>query len=186
MNAVTCGNKNGFGAYTMDRDFNEDIKINENDLEGEWLEQASLFLYYAEAHADAMYLRDRAKSKMEYTYSKLYANVKNNWDKYFDSKPTEAALKEHILSHKKYKEVEKEFIKATKDVNMLLNVKTAFDHRKRALENLVSLRISGFYSEPKNRANKKMEGGGHKTQKTALNRDGSRATSRLSKKRKLK
>ena len=40
-------------------------------------------------------------------------------------------------------------IDAAKNANILLSAKTAFDHRKRALENLVSLRIAGFHSEPR-------------------------------------
>lgn len=135
----------------MDRDYNKDIKINEHDLESEWIEHPSLFLYYAEAYTEASYKKDKIKSRMDYTYSKLYSHVKVNWKKYFDVKPTEVALKEFIIAHKKYRAIEKEFIKATKDVNIMLNVKTAFEHRKRALESLVSLKISGFHSEPSTR-----------------------------------
>lgn len=163
------------------RDYKEDIKIDERDLEGEWLEQPSLFLYYAEAHSDAMHERDLAKSKAEYVYATMYSEIKKNWEKYFDSKPTEPAIKEYIISHPKYRKVEKAFLTASHNVNLMLAAKTAFDHRKRALENLVSLRISGFHSEPRNKMRKTRERGGHKTQKESLNkRKRNRATSRKS------
>lgn len=134
-----------------DRDYKSDISIDPFDLEKEWLEQPSLFLYYSEAYADAAYERDRRKAKMEYTYSKLYSEVKSNWKEYFESKPTEAACKEWVISHKEYRKAEINFIKATKSANILSNVKTAFEHRKLALSNLTSLRIGGFYSEPRNK-----------------------------------
>lgn len=163
----------------MTRDYKEDIKIDERDLEHEWLEQPSLFLYYAEAHADAMHERDLAKSKADYTYAIMYSDVKKNWEKYFDSKPTEPAIKEYIISNPRFRKAEKLFLNAAHHVNAMLAAKTAFDHRKRALENLVSLRISGFHSEPRNKTRKIREKGGHKTQKQNLNkRKRLRATSR--------
>lgn len=133
------------------RDYKEDIKINEHDLEKEWIEQPSLFLYYADAHADAVYERDLAKSKAEYTYAVMYSGIKKHWDKYFDSKPTEPAIKEYIISNPKYRKVEKIFLTASHYVNAMLAAKTAFDHRKLALSNLTSLKIGGFYSEPRNK-----------------------------------
>ena len=135
----------------MNRDFKEDIHIDEHNLEGEWLEQPSYFLYYAEAHAEALYERDMAKSRLDLQYAKMYSDIKKNWEKYFDSKPTEPAIKEFIMKHPAYQTLERKLIEAAKDVNLLLSVKTAFDHRRRALENLVSLKIAGFHSEPRTR-----------------------------------
>ena len=43
------------------RDYRQDIKINEFELEQEWIEQASLFLYYAEAHVEALHISDLKK-----------------------------------------------------------------------------------------------------------------------------
>lgn len=133
------------------RDYKKDVVINEHDLEEEWINQPSLYLYYAEAHADAIHIRDMKKAQAEYVYATMYSEVKSNWDKYFDTKPTEAAIKEHVLSSAEYRRALKAFINASKDANLMLGAKTAFDHRKRALENLVSLKIAGFHSEPSER-----------------------------------
>jgi len=133
------------------RDYKQDILINEHDLEQEWIEQASHFLYYAEAHADSLHEKDLKKSKLEYAYANMYSKIKVNWEKHFDSKPTEPAIKEYILSRKQYKKAEREYIKACYDVNLMFAAKTAFEHRKLALSNLASLKIGGFYSEPRNK-----------------------------------
>lgn len=135
----------------MERDINKDLEINDNDLDSEWTEQGSLFFYYAEAHAEAIHIRDIKKSKMEYVYAVMYSELKKDWSTAFDSKPTEPAIKEHIHSSTKYKKAERAFINASKDVNLLLAAKQAFEHRKKALENKVSLKIGGFYSEPRNK-----------------------------------
>jgi len=132
-----------------DRDYQKDIIIDEGNLEEEWLMQPSLYLHYADAHATALNERDLAKSKLEYTYAKMYSDIKKKWDKYFDSKPTEAAIKEFILSHSHFKKSEAKYIKACYNVNTLLAVKTAFDQRKAALQNIVQLKITGIYAEPK-------------------------------------
>lgn len=135
----------------MIREYKKDIRINENNLEDEWINQPSLFLYYAEAHAEAIHERDLAKAKTEYVYAIMYSDIKTNWEKSFDNKPTEPAIKESILKHPKYKKSERAFIDASKNMNLMLAAKTAFDHRKMALSNLTSLKIGGFYSEPRNK-----------------------------------
>jgi len=160
----------------MEHNYLEDIKINEDDLPNEWLIQASLFLHYAEAQAEALHVKDLAKSQMDYTFATLYSNIKKNWKEYFDSKPTEAAIKENINCSKEYREAGRNYIDATKDANILLAAKTAFEHRKMALSNLVSLKIGGFYGEPRNKRREVetlMEKGGkqlHNSQKEALNK----------------
>lgn len=153
------------------RDYKQDISIDTNDLESEWIEQPSLFLYYAEAHAEAIHLRDTQKSKLDLVYSEMYSDIKKNWEDYFENKPTEPAIKEYIHKDKKYRKAEKNLIEATKDVNILLATKTAFDHRKKALENLVSLRISGFHSEPKNKKRNILAEGGRREQKKMLKKN---------------
>ncbi len=132
------------------RDYNSDIKINEFDLVNEWIEQASHFLYYAEQHAEAVHEKDMMKAKTDLVYAQMYSTIKKDWKKYFDSKPTEPAIKEYIAKSKKYKDAELKFINASKDANLLLGVKVAFEHRKLALGNLTSLKIGGFYAEPRN------------------------------------
>lgn len=163
----------------MTRDYKKDVEIDEHNIEQEWLEHSSLYLYYAEAHADAVHEKDMAKSRLDLTYAQLYSNIKKDWEKYFNDKPTEPAIKEYILSDPSYKKAERALIDSARDANIMLAAKTAFDHRKRALENLVSLKIGGFYSEPRNKTRTIKSTGGHKAQKDSLNRNGARAKSRI-------
>lgn len=136
---------------TDERDYSKDIVINENELEKEWILQPSLYLHYANEFAEMSHQKDLKKAVLEYTYSVLYDDAKTNWKDYFETKPTEPATKEWIIRHKKYQTAEKELNIATKNANIMLNVKNAFEHRKAALSNIVSLMITGFHSEPKNK-----------------------------------
>lgn len=135
-----------------ERNIEKDLKIDDSNLDGEWTEQGSLFYYYAEAHAEAILEKDKKKAKMDYVYAVMYSELKKDWSKVFDSKPTEPAVKEHIYCQKKFKVAERDFINASHDVNIMLAAKQAFEHKKKALENKVSLKIGGFYSEPRNKA----------------------------------
>ena len=161
------------------RDYNKDIEIDENDLEGEWLVHPAIVMYYNKAFADAQYNRDKLKIKLDQESAKLDSDVRKNWkDLNFDSKPTENAIRSYILLHPNYRKAEIKHLKAIREVVMLTGVRNSFEHRKKALENIVSLRITGFHSEPRNKVkqiNHNVRGGhGKKTQGLNRNRAGSR------------
>jgi len=132
------------------RDYHKDIEIDINNLEGEWIEQGSRYLYYAEALADAMDTRDRSKQNMEVVSARVDLLLRKSWnEKYPDLKMTEASIKSTILLDAHYKKALDLYNKAHHNVNLLAAAKSAFEHRKKALENLVSLHITGFHSSPK-------------------------------------
>ena len=129
--------------------YKEDITINKNDLVNEWQNQASLYLKYAELAAEAIEERDNAKNHLEVVYSKLDYEIRTNWSVYLKSKPTEVSIKQWILRQKKYRKAQNILTKATKNVNMYQAARTALEHKKHALQNIVQLMVSGFYAEPK-------------------------------------
>ena len=134
-------------------DYTKDIRINEHDLESEWIHQPSLMMSYNNLYAIAIFERDELKVKLEYTAAQLDSEIRRNYGNFgFDSKPTEAAIKNTVISHKKYVNVMKKTLIAAKQANLMAGVRTSFEHRKKALENLVTLQVTGFYSEPRNKA----------------------------------
>ncbi len=155
------------------RDFKQDIEINKDDLEGEWLEHPSLYLHYSEIYADAIYRRDKAKLKLDLVMAKLDLAIRKDPHKYdFNSKPTEGGIKNTIMIQEEYIKAQEELNKKTKVLNSFSGVKTAFEHKKHSLSNLVALKIGGFYSEPKNVVKdiKKLESlKGQKERKQQLN-----------------
>jgi len=135
------------------QDYVKDIRINEHDLESEWINQPSMMMEYNDLYAVAIFERDELKVKLEYTAAQLDAEIRKNYAKFgFDSKPTEAAIKNTIVCRKRYVDVMKKTLIANKQANLMAGVRTSFEHRKKALENLVTLKVTGFYSEPRNKA----------------------------------
>jgi hypothetical protein len=135
------------------RNYNIDIEVDEFDLEGEWITHPSMYMHYSGLLADAIAQRDDAKLRMEWIAANIDLDVRKHWDtKYdFSAKPAEGAIKNTILTNKKYLVAYRKFNKCVKIVNALTGVKTAFEHKKHALSNLVSLQISGFNAEPRNK-----------------------------------
>lgn len=156
------------------RNYKLDIEIDENDLEGEWITHPSIYMHYSGILADAIKNRDDAKLKMEWIAANIDLDVRKHWDsKYkFTSKPAEGAIKNTILTNKKYLTAYRKYNKCVRIVNSMTGVKTAFEHKKHALGNLVSLQISGFHSEPRNKVRdlqKSMSIGDHHKHKEDLN-----------------
>ncbi len=139
------------------RNYNIDIEV-DDDLEGEWLTHPSLYLHYAKIYADACANKDDAKLKMDWIAANIDLDIRKTWDtkegyeKYgFETKPAEGAIKNTILINKKYLAAYRKYNKYSKIVTSMIGVKTAFEHKKHALANLVSLKIGGFYAEPRNK-----------------------------------
>ena len=120
-------------------------------------------MYYSDLLADAIEEKDIAKQQLELKYSVVESNIRKNWDLHFEEKPTEPAIKGKILQDSTYKKAQNALIKANKTVNVLKGVVNSFEHRKKAIEQAVSLRIGGFYSEPRKRKRQVERKGGTTT-----------------------
>ena len=133
----------------MERDYTSDLKIDQDNLSDEWLEQPSLYMYYAEAHADALLEKEKASDELDLVFAELESQIISKWESHFEKYPSEGARKSWIIRQERYKKSLEKYHKKSHNVNILAAAKVAFDHRKKALENLVSLFIGGFHSEPK-------------------------------------
>lgn len=132
------------------RDYYKDSTVDPNNFEEQCMEQGSIFMYYGEAHADAIELRDKGKQRVELVTAELDDAIRTTWTKkYKDLKMTEAGIKSKILQDPLYKKTLYHLNKATHDVNVLASAMKAMEHKKKSLENLVSLKIGGFFSEPR-------------------------------------
>lgn len=155
------------------RDFRIDIEIDKDNLEEEWIVHPSLYLHYSDQYAEAFYRKDKSKLKLDLITAELDLAIRKNPKNYgFTSKPTESGIKNAIILDEKYQKALENYNKQSKLLNLMTGVKTAFEHRKMALSNLVSLLIGGFFSEPRNQIKdiKKIESiKGQKERKKQLN-----------------
>jgi hypothetical protein len=106
----------------------------------------------SEQFAESSYQRDKAKLKLEWITAELDLAIRKNPKEFgFSAKPTEGGIKNTLILNEKYQKALQLYNRKTRDLNAMTGVKTAFEHRKHALGNLVALKIGGFYSEPRNK-----------------------------------
>ena len=132
-----------------DRSYKKDLEINTEDLENEWVTQPSNYMYYAEALADAIYERDQIKTEVEFVESQLDNDIVKTWEQHYTKFPSEQMRRNKIVLSEKYQKVIAKLDKANHNVNLLTGARNAFEHKKNALGNLVTMNVSGFHSEPK-------------------------------------
>ena len=112
------------------KELKEEVRVNENDLQGEWSKQATLFLKYSLKMSRLIHDRD--------TYRREVANkILVSTDKI-----SEAALTRMLDSDAK-------IIDFQLQINQHKNAVQSFEHKKKALEYETQLLIGGFFAEPK-------------------------------------
>ena len=127
----------------------DELKIDKYNLDHEWELQPQLFNEWAEKCAEAIEIKDRAELKLKVIEAKLFKDIKTNWKDYgFDKSPTDTMAKQEVLLQEEYQQAYEELIQARKNLNVLEGAKRSFEHRKKALENITQLWVSGYYAEP--------------------------------------
>ena len=141
------------------------FEIDITRLDEEWINQPKLYFKYSQELTGAKEELERCKAQMEVaqdeikeTKARLDLRIRKNPEKYLgdDSKPTETAIANRILLHPKYAEAKEviyklteELIVANKKVSTFYSAINTLDHRKSALERLVSLHGQNYFSTPR-------------------------------------
>jgi len=126
-----------------------DVSIDPHQLDREWLEQPRMYFRYAAALGDARRELDEAKSSFDLVKAEMYLEVRSNPGKFGLEKVTEKSLEAVVLSQNEYGQAQNEVIQAKHKVDILGAAVTALDHRKKALENMVTLHMADYYSKPR-------------------------------------
>jgi len=126
-----------------------ELGIDQNDLDKEWVNQPSLYYKYATDLADAKQDLEEAKSDFDVVKAELDQTIRSFPEKYGLAKLTEAGVASAIPNQDRYKTARDNIIARKHDVDILEAAVSALDHRKKALENLVSLFLANYYSSPK-------------------------------------
>lgn len=130
--------------------YKEDIQIDIDQLDQEWIKQASLYQYYAKQEATALYERDQLVDALALMQAKLDGDIRLNFGAHgFESKPTETAILNSIKQNPIYTEANSLVMKATCKAKIIGSAVRAFDHKKKALEKLTDLYLSGYWAAPK-------------------------------------
>ena len=128
--------------------YEEEISIDENALEKEWLRQPGLYLKYSGLLADAEKEKNDSKENLILTYAQLDNEIREEM-RLDGEKITEKVVESKVLQHLGYIDAQGKVLETTHEYQIIKGALIAIEHRKAALENLVKLWIGGYYSEPK-------------------------------------
>jgi hypothetical protein len=129
-------------------DYKEDIKIDEHHLDKEWKKQSQNFMEISEASANADAAARRKKEDVEIVRAECYLEIKKKLEEEGE-KTTENAIDARIKVHPKYNEAVSSYLECAHEAQIIKGAVMAFDQKKSGLENLVKLKLAGYYSEPK-------------------------------------
>ena len=136
----------------FDFDFRQDLAIDPMMLDEEWLEHPVKYLNYCNLLTDAQFERDKSKERLEVVRSQVDFKVRKkpgDYDLPTDKKPTEAQVSAAVFLSEEYQNALDELNGLQYEYNMISNAVKAFEHRKKALENYVTLYVTQFVSGPK-------------------------------------
>ena len=129
-----------------DSTYNEDLEIDFAQLDTNWRDHSVNYMKWSEKWVNSVAYRDRSKEALDTVRAEL--DTKYRKELHVDKKPTEVAIAAAITNDDDYKVANDALLDANEAVNLLASAKTAFEHRKKALEGLTQLWLGGYFSNP--------------------------------------
>lgn len=126
-----------------DFNYEEDLKIDPNYLDVEFLTHSEVFMRYAKLSSVAKRDASFAEEKLKTIRSQIIKRCKESGDKH-----TETTLEATYRLDPEYIEAKDELINANYTADLMSNAVFAFQSRKTALENLVRLYATSYNSGP--------------------------------------
>jgi hypothetical protein len=142
------------GGKMKELDFEKDIVISD-DIHYEWGRQAELYVLYGLEFVNAQTRRDKARERLDYISAELDEKYRKQAET-DGQKLTEKALATKIVNDARYRRANKEYIEAKAEEGKWGIVKSAFEHRKKALEYKAQFLINGIFSQPRTTKEKKI------------------------------
>jgi hypothetical protein len=137
----------------MDKDSDarlvQDLKVDPNALDIEWIRQPSLYYKYSTQAAEARKEMDASKIRLDVVLAQVQSKIRSNPDKYGLAKSTEAAIEAAVKQDPEVAKAQEDFLESKHNVALLESAVAALDQKKRALENLVSLHLGSYFAGPK-------------------------------------
>lgn len=132
----------------MKNNYEDDVTIDPDSLDTEWLQQPRLMLKYCKISSEAEMLYELAKENLDLVKAELDKDIRSDPERFGISKLTEAAVSNTIISHKLYKEASTNLIQTKFEWGVAKGAVKAVEHKKDALENLVSLFGKQYFAGP--------------------------------------
>ena len=133
----------------MTKDTSLDLQIDENQLDTEWLGQSQRYFQYASKAADARRDFDAAKDELEVTKAEVDQSIRSDPAKFGLTKLTEATVASAVIIQEEYQKAQENVRQARYSHDVYQAAVSALDHRRKALENLVTLFMANYFSKPR-------------------------------------
>ena len=128
--------------------FGQMLQIDVLNLEKEWLNQAGLYMYWAEKAANARASYDKARYQQDKTEAEVATDVRLDPTKYGLDKVTETSISNAVKLSSAYEEASLARIEAYRRAEVLSKTVVALEQRKKALENLAYMASAGLNAQP--------------------------------------
>ena len=128
--------------------YEQDISIDCDALDVEWVKQPDLMRRYADHAAVTKKEVDESKERLDVVRARLDREVRSNPGKYGLDKLTESVVQSTILLQDEYQEASQEYIDAKYEYDIATSAVRAVDQKKTALENLVRLLAASYFAGP--------------------------------------
>lgn len=128
----------------------EDLKINPDQLDVEWLEQSLRFHTYSSKSAEANRIVRKCDELVKVIRSELILEASAKGESVLGEgvKPTAPNIEAYYRNHAEYKKAKTALHDAQYQQEMLTNAVFAFHQRKSALENLTRLHGQNYFASP--------------------------------------
>jgi hypothetical protein len=133
------------GNSLMENNYLNDLKIEVDALDIEWLRHPHKFAKYSEQLAVANDRVRKSKNELDIIDAQLDKEIRD----FSEKKPTEAQIKNEIIQDERHLEALSKHNKALYEAEVLQGVVRAFDARKHTLQAMVQLISVGYLSTPK-------------------------------------
>lgn len=125
------------------------FEIDPNELDREWLRQAQLVFEYASKSQQARADLAIAQNILEMTKADVDLAIRDDPEAYNIPKVTETAIHNALVLDESVKEATKKVNTCKYNVGVFDVAVSALEHKKRALESLVSLHGQNYFSTPR-------------------------------------
>jgi hypothetical protein len=129
-------------------DYEKDVEIDENDLDIECLNQASLFAKYARNATNEERKVELLKEKLTLLKAELDLQIRTSPEKFKIEKITEAVVTNTIIVQKEFQELNKELLNAQFEKRNADNAVKSMDQKKSMLEALIKLHGQNYFAGP--------------------------------------
>lgn len=137
----------------MEQVYEQDISINPDALDVEWVKQAQTFFKYAQLAAQARDRMDRQKDALDVIMAGLGLKIRTNPASYGLEKITEAGVQAAIILNKEYTAANDTLNQLKYEYEVLSAAVRSLDQKKTALENLVRLQGQSYFAGPESPRN---------------------------------